>query len=346
MYLVKKDITYSVSELCSKLNGKLACGDADAIITSVGPIEDSVKGDASFIDNTKYAKYLSTTKASAVIVKEGMEICADTNCAVIEVKNSYFGLKEMLELFYDSKVPQLDFVNSDYTQGDNCSIATTASVSDGVVLGKNCVIYPGCYIAPNVKIGNNVTIYANVSIGSDTIIGDNVIVYANTTIGSDGFGYVPVDGKWLKMFQVGNVIIEDDVEIGANVTIDRAALKHTKISKGTKIDNLVQIAHNVEVNEHSVIAAQSGVSGSTKIGKNVVIAGQVGLAGHLNIGDGVFIGAKAGLSKDIPAGESWTGYPARPFMEVRKSEASVNKLKKTFKELKALIKRVDKLEDK
>jgi len=345
MYLIKRNKTYTIDELCLKLNGNLIYGDETEEISSVSPIENAFKGSASFIDNPKYAKFLLTTEASVVLVKKGTKLPKNIKTFVIEVENSYYALKEMLELFYEKKNPNFNFDKLDYICGINSNISHRASISENVKIGDNVVIYPGCFIAPNVSIGNNVVLYANVSIGSDTIIGDDVIIYANTTVASDGFGYVPIDGKWLKIPQVGNVVIEENVEIGANVTIDRAALKTTKVAKGCKIDNLVQIAHNVEVGEHSVIAAQSGISGSTKIGKNVIIAGQVGLAGHLNVGDGVFIGAKAGLSKDIPKGENWTGYPARPFMEVKKSEAYIGKLKKSFKDLKELKKRVASLEN-
>ncbi len=344
MYLVKKDITYSLEELCKLLNGTTTCKDSSIRIKGVAPIEDAENGYASFLDNPKYGKFLLTTKASVVLVTKGVKIPEGVTTAIIEVGHSYFALKELLELFYESTQPDFNTDVNSYKLGNNSNVSDRSFISKNVEIGENAVIYPGVFIASNVKIGKNVVLYANVYIGADTVIGDNVTVYSNTTIGSDGFGYVFVDGVWLKMPQVGNVVIEDNVDIGAGVTIDRAALRTTKVSKGCKIDNLVQIAHNVEIDENSVVASQSGISGSTKVGKNVTIAGQVGLAGHLKIGDGVFLGAKAGVSKDIPAKQSWTGYPARPFVDVRRGEAALGKLVQTQKDVKDILKRVEDLE--
>jgi UDP-3-O-[3-hydroxymyristoyl] glucosamine N-acyltransferase len=237
-------------------------------------------------------------------------------------------------------------LGKDVKLGKNAALGAYVVVDDGAQIGDNAVIYPGCFIGRQAKIGNNVLIYPNVSIRERVSIGNNVIIHSGTVIGSDGFGFVEVNGKHHKIPQVGTVEICDDVEIGANVTIDRARFDKTVIGRGTKIDNLVQIAHNVVIGENCLIVAQVGISGSTTIGNNVILAGQAGLVGHITVGDKARVTAKSGVIKSIPAGAMFAGYPARPFLENQKSHAHVHNLPKMFDLVKELKKKIESLENK
>jgi UDP-3-O-[3-hydroxymyristoyl] glucosamine N-acyltransferase len=337
-----------LKEIAQFLNGELF-GDPDLLIKGVAKIEEAKNGDLTFLANPKYSKYLETTEASAVLV--GNE-SPDVPIAHIKVADPYIGFLNILNKLYPPQIPKFSGIHPTAIVGTNTklgaqvTIAPLVYIGNDTEIGENTLLYPGCVILDHVKIGKNCTLYPNVTVRENSIIGDRVIIHNGAVIGSDGFGFAPSDDVYIKIPQKGIVQIEDDVEIGANCTIDRATMGATLIRRGCKIDNLVQIAHNVVVDENTVIAAQSGISGSTKVGKNVTIAGQVGVVGHIKIGDGAILAAKSGVSKDVPAKEVWFGYPAHPIMRQKKIEACVHNLPEMVKKIHALEKSIRELEQK
>ncbi|MBN2226779.1 MAG: UDP-3-O-(3-hydroxymyristoyl)glucosamine N-acyltransferase [candidate division Zixibacteria bacterium] len=331
----------TVAELANIVGGDLS-GDGAVVISSAAPIANASSGDITFIANTKYAKYLDTTAASAVVLP--VDIPFD-RIPVIRHQNSYYAFALILDALYPESRPYHDGVSStaeiDISAiiGDQTTIGPLAFVGANSKIGSRTHLAPQVFVGRDVKIGNDCRLYPRAVILDGTVIGDRVTIHSGTVVGSDGFGYARHDKGIKKIKQVGNVIIEDDVEIGANVTVDRGALGPTKIGRGTKIDNLVQIAHNVEIGQNCIIVAQVGISGSTKLGNGVILAGQVGLVGHIEIGDGVMIGAQSGVNHSIPAGKSYFGYPARELIEAKRIEASVRKLPDLFKRVRALEKK-------
>jgi UDP-3-O-[3-hydroxymyristoyl] glucosamine N-acyltransferase len=270
----------------------------------------------------------------------------------IRVADPYLGFLLILEKLNPPKPPNFQGIHPSASIdpsvdfGENVTVGPLVYIGKNVSIGSGTIIYPGCVILDGVKIGRNSKFYPNVSIREDCIIGSNVIIHDSTVIGSDGFGFAPGADAYRKIPQSGIVRVEDDVEIGANCAIDRATLGETVIKKGCKLDNLIQIAHNVIVGENTVIAAQTGISGSTKIGQNVTIAGQVGIVGHISIGDKSIIAAQSGISKDVPPGEIWFGYPAQPIMKQKKVEASLRHLPEIAKKVHQLEKLSIELEEK
>jgi UDP-3-O-[3-hydroxymyristoyl] glucosamine N-acyltransferase len=339
----------TLKELADFVNGELTGGDKIEI-WGVAGIEDAKEGQVTFLANPKYAANISTTGASAIIVP--MEI-TEASKPLIRTKNSYLAFAKAMTLF-TSEMPTLPagihqtaIIGKNSRIAKNAAIGAYAIIGDDVIIGENSVIYPHVYIGNKTKIGSDVLIYPLVSIRNDIDIGNKVIIHSGTVVGSDGFGFAPTeDGKSFKIPQLGKVIIGNDVEIGANVTIDRATMGATKIGQGTKIDNLVQIAHNVEIGENCLIVAQVGISGSTRIGNNVVVGGQVGIVGHINIGDRAKIGAQAGVTRPVEAGEIVSGYPARPHRETLKIEAQLHKLPELARTVKALEDKIKELENK
>ena len=267
------------------------------------------------------------------------EYLATTHVEKKGKSNSYTKLLNSIAIEkekHPSGISKNSAVSASAVINKNISIGDFSVISENAEIGSNTIIYPNCYIGRNVKIGEHCLIYPNVTIREDIIVGNNVIIHSGTVIGSDGFGYVPENNTLKKIPQIGIVEIGDNVEIGANVTIDRATTGKTLIGKGTKIDNLVQIAHNVQIGENSIIVAQVGISGSTKIGNGVTIAGQAGLIGHVTIGDGAIVAAQAGVIGDVPPKETVSGYPARPHKQAMKLYALIQKLPELFEELKKL----------
>lgn len=335
-------------EISENLNGVLV-GDPEIKITGLAKIQSAVSGQLTFLANPKYTKYLETTKASAVLVAKNQEA---PQIAHIKVDDPYLAFLEILSIFYPSKNPDFQGIHQTSVIADNAKIGKDVQIGpnvyigDSAYIGDESIIYPNCVILDNVTIGKNCRLYPRVSIREGCRVGDRVIIHDGTVVGSDGFGFAPDGEKYKKIPQMGIVVIEDDVEIGANSTIDRATLGETIIKQGCKIDNLVQIAHNVELDKNTVIAAQTGISGSTKIGKHVTLAGQVGTVGHIEIGDNAIVAAKSGVSKNIPAGEIWLGYPASPIMKRKKIEASLRHLPEISKKVNTLVKEIKKLEDK
>jgi len=337
-------MSYTLSELAELLHGKIA-GNPDYIIESPGKIEEAKKNQLTFIANDKYAGYLSESQAGAFLVPDNFDITQHIDKNYILVPDVYQSVSILLELFEQKKrksgISHLSFLDQSASIDEDSWIGAYVIAQANVVVQKGCQIYPTVYLGKDVSIGEGTVIYPGVRIMDNCVIGNQCIIHSNSVIGSDGFGFAPQkDGSFAKIPQIGNVILEDYVEIGASCTIDRASMGSTLIKKGAKLDNLIQIAHNVEIGENTVIAAQTGIAGSTKIGKNCMIGGQVGIVGHLTIADGTQIQAKSGLSKSIKKeGSKLYGYPAIEYGNYLKSYA-------IFKNLQDLQAKVKMLESK
>lgn len=343
-------IRFTAAELSLLLNGVVE-GNPDIAVSELAKIEEGAPGSLSFLANPKYLPHLYTTESSIVIVNKDLALTAEVKCTLIRVDDAYSAFSVLLEKYNTIKqnksgIEQPSYVSQSATVGDNLYLGAFAYIGNNAKIGKNVKIYPQAFIGDNVKIGDNSVIYAGVKIYSDCVLGKNVVIHSGTVIGSDGFGFAPqADGSYSKVAQIGNVVIEDDVEIGANTTIDRATMGSTVIGKGVKLDNLIQVAHNVEIGQNTVMAAQAGVSGSTKIGDNCVIGGQVGIVGHINIAKGSQFGAQSGVHKSIPEeNKKWNGSPIVPYLTSLKSinsffhlpdlERKIHELEKTIKELR------------
>jgi len=315
----------TLKEIAEFVGGEVV-GDAGTVITGVSGIKEAQGGDITFVANPRYLPLLEKTRASAAVVSYEVEAAA---CALIRAENPSLAFAKIVSLAAPGEPAHFKGVHptavlgKSVSLGKNVSLGAYVVIEDNVKIGDNSVIYPGSFIGHHAEIGSNGLIYPNVSIRERVIIGDRVIVHSGTVIGSDGFGFVSIKGLHQKIPQIGTVQIGDDVEIGANVTIDRARFDKTVISSGTKIDNLVQIAHNVVIGENSIVVAQAGISGSTRIGKAVTIAGQAGLVGHIEIGDGAVLAAQAGVTKSVPPNTMVSGYPARQHEQAKKVNACV-----------------------
>ncbi len=337
----------TLKEIAVLVSGEVS-GDGNVVITGVAGIEDARQGDITFLSNPKYAPYLERTRASAIIV--GKDVPAPGR-DIIRVENPSLAFTKCVSFILPQDVKHPEGINpaSSVSRsaklGKNAAVGAFSVIEDGAVIGDNTVVYPNCYIGRNASVGSGCVIYSNVSIREKVRIGDNVIIHCGSVIGSDGYGFVTVEGVHHKIPQVGTVVVEDDVEIGANCAIDRARFDKTVVGRGTKIDNLVHIAHNVVIGRNCLIVAQVGISGSTEIGNNVILAGQVGVVGHVKIGDNSIVMAKSGISKSLPEGSVMYGIPAQPVNEAKRIHAHVNglpKLHQTIKELKARIEQLEK----
>jgi len=337
----------SLGEIGEIVGGKIL-GNRDIRISGVSGIEDAKEGDITFLVNPKYLPRVYKTRASAILAAKEIPDCSK---AMIITSNPYLAFARLIDLFYVERKKPIG-VDRNVVIGENVKLGKNLSIYPFVVLeadveiGDRTVIYSGSFIGKNVKIGEDTIIYPNVSIRENSFIGKRVIIHSGTSIGGDGFGFVQENGKHIKIPQVGSVIIEDDVEIGSNVCIDRATLGNTVIKRGTKIDNLVQIGHNVTIGENAILVSQVGISGSCVIGDNVLLAGQVGIADHVRIGDNVIVGAKSGIGKDIKANSIVSGAPAYPHHKWRRTQVCLPKLPEFFKNIRKLEKRIAKLEQK
>jgi UDP-3-O-[3-hydroxymyristoyl] glucosamine N-acyltransferase len=336
----------TIAEIASFLGGTVSGAD-DTIISGIRSIEEANEGDLTFIANKKYLKKLKSTKASAILVSS--KVAEGRN--LIIVSDPYAALGKLLTLFYPlehgpSGISPDACIEDGATVSSEATIFPRAFIGRGAKIGKGTVIYPGVFIGRNSSIGENSILYANVTINHSCVIGNRVTLHSGVVIGADGFGFASPGKHNTKVPQVGFVQIDDDVEIGANTTVDRAALGKTWIQRNVKIDNLVQIAHNVVIGENSVVTAQVGISGSTKLGKSVMVGGQTGMVGHINIGDNVMIAAGAKIHKDIKSGEIVGGAPQMPFKEWLQVEACRVKLPEMRATLKDLVKKVDELQPK
>ncbi len=334
---------FSAQQIAGLLGGVIE-GNPDVTVSKLSKIEEGVPGSISFLANPVYTQYIYTTNASLVIVNKDFEATGPISSTLIRVDSAAAAFAKLLEMYNQVKlnktgISKQAYISETATVGTNIYAGEFAVVSDNARIGNNVKIYPQVYIGDNVTIGDNTTLFAGVKIYSDCVIGANCIIHSGTVIGSDGFRFEPQNEEGQrKVPQIGNVIIEDDVEIGANCAIDRATLGSTILRKGVKFDNLIHIAHNVEVGENSYLAACNVVAGSTKIGKNCMFSGQVGIVGHLQIADNTIITAQSGISKSITKpGEVYMGSPAFDANKYRKAYIH-------FRNLDGLAQRIDKLE--
>ncbi len=334
---------FSAQQIAGILNGQIE-GDVNAKISKLSKIEEGVPGSISFLANPLYNQYLYTTQATLVIVGKDLALTGPVTATLIRVENPGGAFAKLLEMYNQVKLNKVGvskhaYISEQAKVGDNIYAGEFAVISDGAKIGNNVKIYPQVFVGENVTIGDNTTLFAGVKIYSDTVIGKDCIIHSGTVIGSDGFRFAPENAEGQrKIPQIGNVVIEDDVEIGANCAIDRATLGSTILRKGVKFDNLVHIAHNVEIGESSYLAACNVVAGSTKIGKNCMFSGQVGIVGHLQIADNTIITAQSGISKSITKpGGVYMGSPAFDANKYRKAFIH-------FRNLESIVQRIDKLE--
>ena len=341
---------FSAKQIAQIIDG-IVEGDENILVSNLSKIEEGTIGTLSFLANPAYTNYIYSTNASIVIVNKSfvLENPVKSSCTLIRVENAYESFAKLLELYNQINtekegVEQPSFVSSNAKIGENCYIGAFAYIGQNVSIGNHVKIYPHVYIGDNCKIGNNTTLFSGVKIYHDCLIGKNCTIHASTVVGSDGFGFAPNNEGhvFTKVPQIGNVIIEDDVEIGSNSSIDRATLGSTILRKGVKLDNLVQIAHNVEIGENTVIAGLSGIAGSTKVGKNCMIGAQVGVAGHLRIANGVKIAGQSGIGSNIDKeGEILQGSPAFNIGEFKRSYVLFRGLPKLSDKVSDLTKKIN-----
>ncbi len=339
---------FTAAQIAQIISGTIE-GNPNATVSSFGKIEEAKAGQLAFLSNPKYEDYLYTTQADIIIINEAQVLKNSIAATLIKVPDAYSSFAVLLRQYQRIVAEQMVgiqepvYIHATVKKGDNIFIGAFPYIGENVTIGDEVKIDPNAYIGNNVQIGNGSIIHPGVKIYHDCIIGQKVIIHAGTVIGSDGFGFAPqADGSFKKIPQMGNVIIEDKVEVGSNSTIDRATIGSTIIKEGAKLDNLVQIAHNVEVGNNTVIAALSGISGSTKIGNGVMIGGQAGLAGHLTIGDGAKINAQSGVGKSLKSGQSVTGSPSYDYNKAIRSQAMARNLpeiEQRVRELEELLKK-------
>ncbi len=341
---------FSAAQLASLINARIE-GDPEVTVASFGKIEEAKQGQLAFLANPKYEEFLYKTGASVIIVHEQQEIKEPIGATLLKVADPYSAFATLLSAYQQMVSQQMtgiqepSYISKSAQLGENIFVGAFAYIGENVQIGNNVKIYPSAYLGNNVRIGDNSILHPGVRIYHDCVIGNNVSIHAGTVIGSDGFGFAPQpDGTFKKVPQIGNVVIEDNVEIGANSTIDRATMGSTLIKSGAKLDNLIQVAHNVEVGHHTVIAAQAGVSGSTKIGNNVMIGGQAGIVGHIQIADNAKINAQSGVSKSIKVpNTSVTGSPASDYTSALRSQAvtrNLPEMEKRITELENLVRQL------
>jgi len=341
---------FTAAQIAAYINGRIE-GNPDEQVVSFGKIEEAQKGQLAFLANPKYEEHLYSTGASVIIINETQELKQDLPSTLIRVPDAYSAFATLLALYQKMAkqqmqgVQQPSYIDPSAKLGDNVFVGAFAYLGENVCIGNDVKIFPQVYIGNNVTVGDSTTIYPGVRIYQGCVLGKNVTVHGGAVIGSDGFGFAPqADGSFQKVPQIGNVVIEDNVEVGANSTIDRATIGSTLVKSGAKLDNLIQVAHNVEIGNNTVIAAQAGVSGSTKIGNNVMIGGQAGIVGHLQIADGSKINAQSGVSKSIKkANSAVTGSPAFDYTSSLRSQAlsrNLPEMEKRLKDLEQLVKRL------
>jgi UDP-3-O-[3-hydroxymyristoyl] glucosamine N-acyltransferase len=336
---------FTAAQIAEILEGEVV-GNPMAEVSTLSKIEEGIEGSLTFLSNPKYNNHIYSTKASITIVNQSFVPDNTVYTTMIKVDDAYASFTKLLEFYNQGKqnkagVEQPSFISENVKVGANLYLGSFSYVGENVVLGDNVKIYPNCFIGDNVVLGDNTTLFAGAKVYSETIIGKNCTIHSGAIIGADGFGFAPnPDGTYTKIPQIGNVIIEDNVDIGSCTTIDRATLGSTIIRKGVKLDNQIQIAHNVEIGENTVIAAQTGVAGSTKIGKNGMIGGQVGISGHLTIGNNVRIQAQSGVGRNIKDNEVLQGSPTFGYNDFSKSYVHFKNLPKIVAEIQELKKKI------
>ena len=339
---------FSAQQIATLLNGTIV-GNADVEVGSFSKIEEGRPGTLTFLANTKYESYIYTTQADIVLVNNDFVPSKTIGTTLIKVQNAYVALATLLNMVEQSKtkkngIDSTAFIAATAKTGENCYIGNMVYIGEQTVIGKHCLIYPHTYIGDNVTIGDYSIVYPHATIYDDCVVGNNCILHAGSVVGSDGFGFAQEGVEYHKIPQLGNVVLEDEVEVGANTTIDRAVMGSTIIRRGVKLDNLIQIAHNVEVGENTVMAAQTGIAGSTKIGSNCMFGGQVGITGHLKIVDGVNIGAQSGIMRNVEQPGEYLGSPVQQvrdqmrsmvlFCKLPEMNRAIQQLQKEVKELK------------
>jgi UDP-3-O-[3-hydroxymyristoyl] glucosamine N-acyltransferase len=341
-------MSFKLSDAADFIDGEIF-GQKDLEIFNLARIEEAKVNDLTFLYHPSYEKFFNTTKASAIIVKPGFNK-SRSDITYLEAKDPNKAFSKLIIKYFTPDFPlekgidESASVHPSAVVGKEASIGKNVVIGAGSKVGKNAKIFHNSTLLENVEVGDDSIIFSNVSIREDCKLGERVIIHSGTVIGSDGFGfYTDESGRYIKIPQIGNVVIEDDVEIGANVTIDRAALGSTILKKGVKIDNLIQIAHNVVIGENTVMAAQSGVAGSTKIGNNVILAAQSGVVGHIEIGDNVIIMAQSGISKSLPKPGAYFGSPAKEIKTALKLEAHLRNLPEYSEKIQMLEKEIEEL---
>ena len=340
---------FTAKQIADLIQGKVE-GNEQATVRTFAKIEEGVPGAISFLSNPKYTHYIYETKSSVVLVNEDAVFEKPVSTTLIRVKNAYECVAKLLQ-FYESAKPRktgidpLASISPKATIGEDVYIGAFAVIGDGAVIGNGSQIYPHGVIGDGVTIGANCVLYANVTIYQGCKLGNNVTIHAGAVIGADGFGFAPNAEGYDKIPQIGIVVIEDDVEIGANTCVDRSTMGQTIIHKGVKLDNLIQVAHNCEIGENTVMSAQVGMAGSTKIGKWCMVAGQAGFAGHIHIGDQTLVGAQAGLMKDTKPGDKVMGSPAINHLTYMKSRALDPKLPEMYRQIAALQRELNELKE-
>jgi len=335
---------FTASQIAGILEGDIV-GDPDVEVSKLAKIEEGSAGTLTFLANPKYTQFIYETKASVTIVNKDFEPETEISTTLIKVEDAYKAFSKLLEYYNlvkmnKSGIEQPTFISESAKYGENLYLGAFSYLGDNVTIGENVKIFPGCYVGDNVTIGDNVVLFAGAKIYSETVIGNHCVINSGAIIGADGFGFAPNEnGEYNKVPQTGNVILEDHVDIGAATTIDRATLGSTIIRRGVKLDNQIQIAHNVEIGKNTVIAAQTGIAGSTKIGENCQIGGQVGIVGHIVIGNNVKVQAQSGISRNVKDNEVLQGSPALTYGDYNKSYVY-------FKNLPKIVKGINEIEKK
>lgn len=341
---------FTAEMIAALLSGEIV-GNKSATVSTVSSIDGGKAGSLAYLTNPKYEQYIYTTEASIVLVDKSFEPKGEIKATLIKVENVGECVLNLLEMYNAARprkqgISKLASISEKATIGEGCYIGDFVVVEAGAKIGDNVQLYPQCYIGDNVTIGEGTKLYAGVKIYEGCVIGKNCILHAGAVIGADGFGFAPkADGTFAKIPQLGNVILEDNVEIGANTCVDRAKTDSTIVHSGVKLDNLIQLGHNVEVGANTVMSAQVGIAGTTKVGSNCFIAGQVGIADHVVVGDRVKIGSKSGIDKSVGDDEIRFGYPALPGMQYHRSFAVFRQLPDMAQKLREIEKRVNKLEE-
>lgn len=341
---------FTAEQIANVIGGRVE-GNKDAKVHTFAKIEEGTEGAISFLSNPKYTHYLYNTKSSIVIVNEGVELEKDVDATLIRVPNAYESIAKLLQIYEASKPKKTGVAPQAYIApsaklGNNCYVGPFAYVGEGAEIGDGCQIYPHAVVGDNVKVGSNCIFYPNTTIYQGCKIGNHVTIHAGSVIGADGFGFAPGADGYDKIPQIGIVVIEDNVEIGANTCVDRSTMGATVIHKGVKLDNLVQVAHNVEIGENTVMSAQVGIAGSTKVGSWCMFGGQVGLAGHITIGDKTFLGAQSGVPGSLKGGEELIGTPPMNPRQYFKSQAIFRRLPDMYKDLNDAKKKIEELNEK
>ncbi|SHG32660.1 UDP-3-O-(3-hydroxymyristoyl)glucosamine N-acyltransferase [Flagellimonas flava] len=337
---------FTATQIAGILEGEVE-GNPQIAVHKLSKIEEGEKGSLTFLANPKYTSYIYSTKASITIVNKDFIPEQDLSTTLIKVEDAYKSFSKLLEYYNQVKnnkvgIESPSFISESVDYGEGFYLGAFSYLGDNVKIGKDVKVYPNVYIGDNVVMGNNVVVFAGAKIYSESIIGDNCVIHSGAIIGADGFGFTPnSNGEYSKVPQTGNVILEDNVDVGAGTTIDRATLGSTILRKGVKLDNQIQIAHNVEIGEHTAIAAQTGIAGSTKIGKNCLIGGQVGIVGHITIGDRVKIQAQSGIGRNVKDDEVLQGSPALNYGDYNKSYVHFKNLPKLVNQVSNLEKRIN-----